>query len=162
LLLRLYRPMIERGRGGVLTVSSGFGLVFFPAFAAYVGTKHYVTSLTESLRCEAAGTGVVVTQLCPGPVATEVLHQPANPHPPRRERGDLVHDLARAVRALGVERVPARAGARRPDVVDDAVRGPRPGVPAVGPAARVRRGRPRDPPSRCACCRLAWPAQEPQ
>ncbi|MEQ1508662.1 MAG: SDR family NAD(P)-dependent oxidoreductase, partial [Myxococcota bacterium] len=71
LLLPLYAGMVARGRGGVLNVSSGFGLVFFPAYATYVGTKFYVTGLTESLRAEAGGTGVVVSQLCPGPVSTE-------------------------------------------------------------------------------------------
>lgn len=67
----VFPRMIERGRGGILAVSSGFGLVFFPGYAVYVGTKHYLTSFTESLRLEATGTGVVVTQVCPGPVATE-------------------------------------------------------------------------------------------
>jgi hypothetical protein len=78
LVVRLYRPMVERGRGGILTVSSGFGLVALPGFAAYCGTKHYVTAFTEALRAESAGTGVVVTQACPGPVNTEFLDAPAN------------------------------------------------------------------------------------
>lgn len=68
---RLVRPMIERRRGGILQVSSGFGLTFLPGFATYVGTKHYVTGFTESLRIELAEHGIAVTQLCPGPVATE-------------------------------------------------------------------------------------------
>lgn len=63
--------MIARGRGGVLNVSSGFGMAFTPGFAAYVGAKHFVTGFTESLRAELSGTGVVATQICPGPVATE-------------------------------------------------------------------------------------------
>ena len=63
--------MVERGRGGVLNVSSGFGLAAMPAFAAYIGTKHYVTGFTEGLHADLAGTGVRVTQVCPGPVATE-------------------------------------------------------------------------------------------
>lgn len=63
--------MIERKRGGILNVSSGFGLAFTPGFAAYVGAKHFVTGFTESLRTELSGTGVVATQICPGPVATE-------------------------------------------------------------------------------------------
>ncbi|MEZ4235827.1 MAG: SDR family NAD(P)-dependent oxidoreductase [Myxococcota bacterium] len=70
LTLHLYPGMVARGRGGVLFVSSGFGLVLFPGFAAYVGTKHYVTGFADSLRVEAAGTGVCVTQACPGPVRT--------------------------------------------------------------------------------------------
>jgi hypothetical protein len=68
---RLYPGMCARGRGGVLNVSSGFGLAFMPSFAAYVGTKHYVTGLSESLHVEAARLGVTVTQVCPGPVDTE-------------------------------------------------------------------------------------------
>jgi short-subunit dehydrogenase len=63
--------MVERGRGGILNVSSGFGLAVMPSFAAYIATKHYVTGLTEGLLADLAGTGVVVTQVCPGPVATE-------------------------------------------------------------------------------------------
>lgn len=68
---RLLPGMVERRRGGVLNVSSGFGLQFMPGFAAYAGTKHFVTGFTESLRLEARRTGVVVSQVCPGPVATE-------------------------------------------------------------------------------------------
>ena len=52
-------------------VSSGFGLSFMPGFSAYVGSKHFVTGFCESLRLDLHGTGVVVSQVCPGPVATE-------------------------------------------------------------------------------------------
>src|SRR5262245_30878299 len=67
----LVGPMVERGSGGILNISSGFGLSFLPGFAAYIGTKHFTTGFTEALRSDLAGTGVVVTQVCPGPVATE-------------------------------------------------------------------------------------------
>lgn len=68
---RLVPPMVAQGRGGVLNLSSGFGLSWLPGLAVYIGTKHYVTGFTESLRAELATTGVVVTQVCPGPVITE-------------------------------------------------------------------------------------------
>jgi uncharacterized protein len=68
---RLLPGMIARGKGGILNVSSGFGFQFFPGFATYVGTKHFVTGFTESLRLEVAAKGIVVSQLCPGPVSTE-------------------------------------------------------------------------------------------
>ena len=68
---RLVGPMVARGRGGVLNISSGFGLGFSPGFAAYVGSKHFVTGFTEALRLDLSGTGVAVTQVCPGPVRTE-------------------------------------------------------------------------------------------
>jgi len=67
----LLGPMVERKRGAVLNVSSGFGLSYLPGFASYVGTKHFVTGFTDSLRAELSGTGVFAGQLCPGPVATE-------------------------------------------------------------------------------------------
>lgn len=63
--------MVARGKGAVLNISSGFGLGFTPGFATYVGTKHFVTGFTESLHLDLAGTGVVASQICPGPVATE-------------------------------------------------------------------------------------------
>lgn len=68
---KLLAPMVTRGRGAILNVSSGYGLQFMPGFAAYIGTKHFVTAFTESLRLDLIGTGVTVTQLCPGPVTTE-------------------------------------------------------------------------------------------
>jgi short-subunit dehydrogenase len=68
---RLLPPMIARRRGGVLNISSGFGLAFSPGFAGYIGSKHFVTGFTEALRLDVAGTGVTVTQVCPGPVRTE-------------------------------------------------------------------------------------------
>lgn len=71
--------MVDRGSGGVLNVSSGFGLTFMPGFSSYVGTKHYVTGFTDSLRTELSGTGVRVVQVCPGPVATEFEEVAENP-----------------------------------------------------------------------------------
>jgi short-subunit dehydrogenase len=72
ILTRALLPkMIERGKGGVLNISSGFGVGFLPSFASYVGTKYFVTGFTEALRAETRGTGIAVTQVCPGPVATE-------------------------------------------------------------------------------------------
>jgi short-subunit dehydrogenase len=68
---RLVPPMVARRRGGVLNISSGYGFAFSPWLATYVGSKHFVTGFTESLRLDLSGTGVVVSQCCPGPVATE-------------------------------------------------------------------------------------------
>lgn len=72
-------PMLAAGRGAILQVSSGFGLTWMPFFSAYVGTKHHVTAMTESLRAEVAGRGLRVVQLCPGPVATEFEQVAGNP-----------------------------------------------------------------------------------
>jgi uncharacterized protein len=67
----LVPAMVIRGRGGVLNIGSGAGLSILPAAAAYAGSKHFVDGFTEALRADLAGTGVVVTQVCPGPVTSE-------------------------------------------------------------------------------------------
>ena len=78
------KQMVARGNGsgvrkrGILNVSSGFGLSFAPGMAGYIGTKYFVTGFTESLRADMSGTGVHVTQLCPGPVPTEFEENAGN------------------------------------------------------------------------------------
>lgn len=72
LLARAFLPgMIERGQGAVLMVGSSVGQLPAPGSTVYSATKFYVHGLSESLRGELVGTGVQVTELAPGPVATE-------------------------------------------------------------------------------------------
>jgi uncharacterized protein len=63
--------MVKRGRGGVINIGSGAGFTVLPSAAAYVGSKHFIAGFSEALRADLAGTGVVVTQVCPGPVRSE-------------------------------------------------------------------------------------------
>jgi short-subunit dehydrogenase len=63
--------MVDRGRGGLLVIGSGAGLSLMAGSATYTASKHYLHGLTQTLRAELAGTGVTVTEVCPGPVATE-------------------------------------------------------------------------------------------
>jgi uncharacterized protein len=67
----LVPPMVERGRGGVLIMGSGAGLTVMPAAAAYSASKHFIDGFSEALRADLSGTGVVITQVCPGPVDSE-------------------------------------------------------------------------------------------
>lgn len=62
------RAMRERGRGGILNVSSTAGFV---TMGSYSAIKAWVTTYTEALSNELAGSGVRVTVLCPGWVHTE-------------------------------------------------------------------------------------------
>jgi uncharacterized protein len=68
---RLLPPMVARGRGGVLNVSSGSAVAPLPGEATYSATKHFLRGLGKSLQLELAGTGVRVTEVLPGPVETE-------------------------------------------------------------------------------------------
>ena len=70
-LTRLFlEPMAERGSGGILNVASLAAYLPAPYFAVYAATKAYVFSFTEALHAELKGSGVHLTALAPGPVAT--------------------------------------------------------------------------------------------
>jgi uncharacterized protein len=76
--------MAERGRGGILNVSSLAGFQPGPVNATYSATKAFVTSFTQSVHEEMKGTGVAVTVLCPGFTRTgfqETSNAPANDVP---------------------------------------------------------------------------------
>ena len=65
--------MLERGRGHIVTISSDAGRVVFPGLAVYSASKFFVEALSKGLRLETAGTGVKVTTVQPGNVATDLL-----------------------------------------------------------------------------------------
>lgn len=61
--------MLQRKRGGILNVGSVAGFLPGPHMAVYYASKAFVMSFSEALHEELRGTGVAVTNLCPG--ATE-------------------------------------------------------------------------------------------
>jgi uncharacterized protein len=72
ILTRAFVPgMIERGRGGVITVASTAGMQPLPYEATYGATKAFALNLTEALHMELRGTGVRALAVNPGPVPTE-------------------------------------------------------------------------------------------
>ena len=62
--------MIERQRGHIINMSSVLALYPGPA-ALYGATKGAVRLLSQDLRHELQGTGIRVTEICPGRVSTE-------------------------------------------------------------------------------------------
>jgi short-subunit dehydrogenase len=71
-LTGLFLPgMLARKRGRILNVGSVAGFQPGPLMAVYYATKAYVNSFSEALHSDLRGSGVTVTALCPGPVATE-------------------------------------------------------------------------------------------
>ena len=70
LTVRFLPGMVERGTGGILNVASTAAFQPLPGQAGYGASKAFVLSYSQSLAGELRGTGVHVTALCPGPVAT--------------------------------------------------------------------------------------------
>jgi short-subunit dehydrogenase len=69
--------MVERGRGHVVVISSGAALRTFPGAAIYGATKAAQRGWAEALWHELDGTGVGVTIVYPGEIATHLHdHQP--------------------------------------------------------------------------------------
>ena len=65
------RPMVGRGRGGVITVASSAGRQPIPYEAVYSATKAFARAFTLALGAELRGTGVKVLCVDPGPVRTD-------------------------------------------------------------------------------------------
>ncbi|MGL1886002.1 MAG: SDR family NAD(P)-dependent oxidoreductase [Reichenbachiella sp.] len=68
------KKMAERGRGGILLISSMIGHMPNPYFSNYAAIKAYVANLGFSLNYELKKKGVDVTVLSPGPTDTPMLN----------------------------------------------------------------------------------------
>jgi short-subunit dehydrogenase len=64
--------LLQAGRGHIVIVSSGGGLRAFPQAAVYNGTKAAQRMFGDALRHELAGTGVSLTVVYPGEIATSL------------------------------------------------------------------------------------------
>jgi uncharacterized protein len=64
------RRMAQRGRGGIVLLSSLLAFQGVPGAANYAATKAYVQSLAEGLRSEMAANKIDVLSVAPGPIAS--------------------------------------------------------------------------------------------
>jgi NAD(P)-dependent dehydrogenase (short-subunit alcohol dehydrogenase family)/enamine deaminase RidA (YjgF/YER057c/UK114 family) len=71
----VFDGMAERGWGRVVNVASMAGLEGKRYVSAYTAAKHAVVGFTRAVAAEAAGTGVVVSAVCPGYVDTPLTGQ---------------------------------------------------------------------------------------
>jgi NADP-dependent 3-hydroxy acid dehydrogenase YdfG len=62
--------MLARGDGHVVAISSDAGRKVFPGLGVYSGSKFFVEAVLQSLRLETVGSGLRVTSVQPGNVAT--------------------------------------------------------------------------------------------
>jgi NAD(P)-dependent dehydrogenase (short-subunit alcohol dehydrogenase family) len=69
------RVMQAQGRGNIINVSSAYGHVGAAYASVYVGSKHAVEGITKSAALEAAGYGVRINAVAPGPIETGMLNR---------------------------------------------------------------------------------------
>jgi 3-hydroxybutyrate dehydrogenase len=69
---KVVKPMVERGWGRIINMSSVEGKVGKPGIAIYVTAKHAVNGFTKSMAQELGTTGVTVNALCPGVIETDI------------------------------------------------------------------------------------------
>jgi NADP-dependent 3-hydroxy acid dehydrogenase YdfG len=65
--------MLSRGTGHIVAISSDAGRKVFPGLGVYSASKFFVEATLQALRVETAGTGLRVTSVQPGNVATDLL-----------------------------------------------------------------------------------------
>lgn len=93
-----FLPMLkERPAAQIVNISSLFGLIAPPGQSAYCTSKFGVRGFTESLRHEYAGTGLGVTVVHPGGVATSIARNARNPRLP--EDPVLAEEMRQAAEA---------------------------------------------------------------
>lgn len=115
--IRTFLPrMVERGEGGhIVNTASGAGLAATSSGVLYCTAKFGVVGLSESMGPELAGSGIGVTLLCPGPVATDIIRRSADAAPlaglglseeERAPRQDRIAVMTAALQqAIGVDAV---------------------------------------------------------
>jgi short-subunit dehydrogenase len=93
-------PMLDQARGHIVVTSSGAGLRAFPWAAVYGGTKAFDRGFAEALRQELSGTGVSVTTVFPGELATELHRHQPHAQPDWRREEEAVPAAPAAQRIL--------------------------------------------------------------
>jgi NAD(P)-dependent dehydrogenase (short-subunit alcohol dehydrogenase family) len=71
-LTRAVLPAIVRSRGRIVNISSIGGRTALPLFGPYAASKFALEAMTDSLRRELRGTGVRVSAIEPGAIATPI------------------------------------------------------------------------------------------
>ena len=86
----LVEPMVERGRGWIVFVSSVAGKIAPPDETAYVASKFAMVGLASSLSIEVEDAGVHVLNVCPGAIRTPFVDEEALERLPPVARRQMV------------------------------------------------------------------------
>merc|ERR1719318_341924 len=68
----LLPAMVKKRKGAVINIASFASYIPGPFLAEYHATKHYLHAFTEAIAIEVENTGVIVQEVDPGQVATEM------------------------------------------------------------------------------------------
>ncbi len=75
-LTGLFLPdMKQRGKGGIINISSIAGFQPLPYMSIYAATKAFVLNFTEALWAENQDSGVNILALCPGPTESQFFRE---------------------------------------------------------------------------------------
>jgi short-subunit dehydrogenase len=92
-------PMRARGSGTLVGIASVAGFRGLPGASAYSASKAAAISYLEALRVELHGSGVQVTTICPGFIATPMTARNPYPMPFIIEADDAARRFARVIAA---------------------------------------------------------------
>lgn len=109
------KVMLAQGSGHIFNVSSVIGHVGSPYHGAYSASKFALAGLTEAMRVELLGTGVLVTDVCPALTETEFFDHVRDGQP--REKSDFLRKQKRMPARTVAKRIVKRTGKRTPRMV---------------------------------------------
>jgi short-subunit dehydrogenase len=92
--------LVDGASGHIVIVSSGAALRAFPSAAGYGGTKAAQRAFAEALRHELSGSGVSVTTVFPGEIATHLHDHEKDSLPAWYRGGERAADAGRLAAAI--------------------------------------------------------------
>jgi 3-hydroxy acid dehydrogenase/malonic semialdehyde reductase len=133
-LARLALPaMIDRGGGHLFFIGSSAGRTPHPNAAVYGASKAGISLFCDALRCDLLGTGVRVSEICPGRVETQLYRSAIGMDAAQAELYagyESIHPEEIATLLMATLRMPARVDVSRLEVF--------PTAQAVGGARMVK------------------------
>lgn len=87
--------MIRQGRGAVVNIASGAGLIGVPTAAGYTASKHGVVGLTKVAALDHALAGIRVNAVCPGIVRTPMTAAAIEKNPVHEKFYVQMHPIGR-------------------------------------------------------------------
>jgi NAD(P)-dependent dehydrogenase (short-subunit alcohol dehydrogenase family) len=77
-VIQAFVPLLRKGRGRIVNISSSSGGLAPPYLGAYAASKFALEAITDSLRLELRNWGIGVSAVEPGPIDTAIWEKAAN------------------------------------------------------------------------------------